>query len=193
MKKQFFLLLFIPIWGSLYAQKKIDSLAEKVIQWRHEIHQNPELSNREFKTAKMVADHLKSLGIEVETGIAHTGVVGVLEGKKAGKVIALRADMDALPVTERNNLPFKSTVRATYNGQASGVMHACGHDGHTAMLLGAAKYLAETRNFDGTAVMIFQPAEEGGGGGRAAGELAYEGPALALGPVFESETLQLQS
>ena len=138
MKKQFLLLLFIPIWGSLYAQKNIDSLAEKVIQWRHEIHQNPELSNQEFKTAEKVATHLRALGMEVKTGIAHTGVVGILKGKRPGKVLALRADMDALPVNEENDLPYRSKVRAQFGGQETGVMHACGHDTHVAILMGVA-------------------------------------------------------
>jgi len=161
MKKQ--LLSFFLLLNSFFCftQDIPEELAQKIIQWRHEIHQNPELSNREFKTAKMVANHLKSLGIKVETAIAHTGVMGVLEGKNAGKVIALRADMDALPVTERNNLPFKSTVRATYNGQESGVMHACGHDMHVAILMGVAEQLAKNNDFQGTVKFIFQPAEEG--------------------------------
>ena len=133
----------------------------KVVEWRHHIHQNPELSNREFKTAEYVATHLKSLGIEVQTGVAHTGVVGILKGKKVGKVVALRADMDALPVAERNDLPYKSEVTAIFNGQKTGVMHACGHDTHVAILMGVAEVLAKNRNFRGTIKFIFQPAEEG--------------------------------
>ena len=137
------------------------SIESKVIQWRHEIHQNPELSNREFNTAKKVAAHLESLGIEVSTEIAYTGVVGILKGNKPGKVVALRADMDALPVTERNSLPYKSQVTTVFNNQKTGVMHACGHDTHVAILMGVAEILAENRNFAGTVKFIFQPAEEG--------------------------------
>ena len=139
----------------------IDQVESKVIKWRHHIHQNPELSNREFKTSEYVATHLKSLGIEVQTGVAHTGVVGILKGKKRGKVVALRADMDALPVIERNDLPYKSEVTSVFNGQETGVMHACGHDTHVAILMGVAEVLSKNRNFPGTVKFIFQPAEEG--------------------------------
>lgn len=139
----------------------IDQVESKVIKWRHHIHQNPELSNREFKTSEYVATHLKSLGIEVQTGFAHTGVVGILKGKKSGKVVALRADMDALPVVERNDLPYKSEVTSVFNGQETGVMHACGHDTHVAILMGVAEVLSKNRNFPGTVKFIFQPAEEG--------------------------------
>src|SRR5438045_8907403 len=114
----------------------------KVIAWRRDIHEHPELSNRETRTADLVAQHLRSLGIEVRTGVAHTGVVGVLRGGKPGPVVALRADMDALPVAEEADIPFGSTVPPTYNGQEVGVMHACGHDTHTAMLMGVADVLA---------------------------------------------------
>ena len=161
MKKQLFTLLLLSSGFSCFAQDITAELAQKVIQWRHEIHQNPELSNREFKTAQKVADHMRALGIEVQTGIAHTGVVGVLKGNKAGKVIALRADMDALPVTEHNDLPYRSNVRAIYNGQETGVMHACGHDMHVAILMGVAELLAKNNDFPGTVKFIFQPAEEG--------------------------------
>ena len=161
MKKHVLLLCCLSILGSLIAQEIPSSLEAKVIQWRHEIHQNPELSNREFKTAKKVAAHLKALGIEVQTGIAHTGVIGLLKGKRAGKVLALRADMDGLPVTEDNNLPYKSTVKAKFSGQETGVMHACGHDTHVAILMGVAEYLAKNNDFAGTVKFIFQPAEEG--------------------------------
>ena len=139
----------------------IDQVESKVIKWRHHIHQNPELSNREFKTSEYVATHLKSLGIDVQTGVAHTGVVGILKGKKGGKVVALRADMDALPVVERNDLPYKSEVNSVFNGQETGVMHACGHDTHVAILMGVAEVLSKNRNFPGTVKFIFQPAEEG--------------------------------
>jgi len=125
---------------SLHAQehgleKDINAVESKVIEWRRDIHQSPELSNREFKTAEKIAKHLKSLGIEVQTGVAHTGVVGLLKGKHPGKVVALRADIDALPVTERNDLPFKSNVTSEYLGQEVGIMHACGHDTHIAILM----------------------------------------------------------
>ena len=161
MKKHVLLLCCLSILGSLVAQEIPPSLEDKVIQWRHEIHQNPELSNREFKTAEKVAAHLKTLGIEVQTGIAHTGVIGLLKGKRAGKVLALRADMDGLPVTEDNNLPYKSTVKTKFSGQETGVMHACGHDTHVAILMGVAEYLAKNNDFAGTVKFIFQPAEEG--------------------------------
>ncbi|MFH1943234.1 MAG: amidohydrolase [bacterium] len=142
----------------------------RVIAWRRDIHQNPELSNREFRTAKLVADHLKNLGMEVWTGVAHTGVVGLLRGKKAGPVVALRADMDALPVTEALDLPFASKVRTTYNGQEVGVMHACGHDAHTAILMGVAEVLSAVRDrFAGSVKFIFQPAEEGAPTGEEGG------------------------
>ena len=147
------------------------NIESKVIEWRHHIHQNPELSNREFKTAEYVAKHLKSLGIEVQTGIAHTGVVGILKGKRPGKVVGLRADMDALPVTEINNLPFKSNVTSTFNGQQTGVMHACGHDTHVAVLMGVAELLSKNKDFSGTVKFIFQPAEEGPPPGEEGGAL----------------------
>jgi metal-dependent amidase/aminoacylase/carboxypeptidase family protein len=115
----------------------------RVIAWRRDIHEHPELSNREFRTGKLVAEHLRSLGIDVRTEVAHTGVVGVLKGGKPGPVIALRADMDGLPVEERVDLPFASKERSTYEGQEVGVMHACGHDTHVAILMGAAEVLAE--------------------------------------------------
>lgn len=139
--------------------KQIES---KVIAWRRDIHQNPELGNRETRTAKLVADHLRSLGLEVKTGIAHTGVVGVLKGDKPGPVVALRADMDALPVTEEVDVPFASKAKSTYNGQEVGVMHACGHDTHTAMLMGVAEILTAIKpQLQGSVKFIFQPAEEG--------------------------------
>jgi len=141
---------------------RVADLADEITAWRRDFHENPELGYDVHRTAGIVAEKLKSFGCdEVATGIGRTGVVGVIKGKtdSSGKVIGLRADMDALPILEATDLPYKSKV--------PGKMHACGHDGHTAMLLGAAKYLAETRKFDGTAVLIFQPAEEGGGGGDA--------------------------
>lgn len=133
----------------------------KVVEWRRYFHQNPELSNREYNTAKKVEEYLKQMGIETRKS-AGTGIVGILKGGKPGPVVALRADMDALPVTERNALPFKSNVTGEYNGQKVGVMHACGHDSHIAMLLGAADILSKMKNdLPGTVVFLFQPAEEG--------------------------------
>ena len=156
-----YLVAFLLLGAGLTAQKISSQLENKVIQWRHEIHQNPELSNREFKTAEKIATHLHSLGIDVQTGIAHTGVVGLLKGKRPGKVLALRADMDALPVSEQNDLPYRSKVKATFSGQETGVMHACGHDTHVAILMGVAEYLAQNNDFTGAVKFIFQPAEEG--------------------------------
>jgi amidohydrolase len=141
---------------------RVADLHNEIADWRHDLHAHPELMYDVHRTAASVADKLKSFGCdEVVSGIGRTGVVGVIRGRKSasGKAIGLRADMDALPIDEANDLPYKS--------KAPGKMHACGHDGHTAMLLGAARYLAEARNFDGTAVVIFQPAEEGGAGGKA--------------------------
>jgi amidohydrolase len=155
-------------------KQKIDALADqvepKVIEWRRHLHENPELSNREFKTAEKVAKHLLDLGLEVRTGIAHTGVVGILKGGKPGPTVALRADMDALPVVERVDVPFASKVKSTYNGIDVGVMHACGHDTHVAMLMGAAEVLAKVKkDIKGTVVFIFQPAEEGAPQGEEGG------------------------
>ena len=135
----------------------------RVIEWRHDLHQHPELSNREFRTAGIVADHMRDLGFdEVHTEIAHTGVVGVLVGGQPGPVVALRADMDGLPVLEQTGVPFASTAKGEYNGQEVPVMHACGHDTHVAMLMGAAEVLARHRDdIRGTVKFIFQPAEEG--------------------------------
>ncbi len=143
-------------------EARADALEAKVISWRSDIHQHPELGNREVRTAALVAKHLKSLGLDVREQVGKTGVVGVLRGGKPGGVVALRADMDALPVTETTGLPFASKVRATYNGQEVGVAHACGHDAHVAMLMGAAELLAGMKaDIPGTIVFIFQPAEEG--------------------------------
>lgn len=155
-------------------QSKIDQQAKetesKMISWRRDFHQHPELSNREKRTAAIVAEHLKSLGIEVQTDIAYTGVVGILKGAKPGPVVALRADMDALPVTERNNLPFKSNEKTTFNGQETGIMHACGHDAHTAILMAVAEVLAKNKSeMKGTVKFIFQPAEEGPPAGEEGG------------------------
>ena len=153
---------------NLDAQYK--SVENKVIEWRRDFHKNPELSNREYKTAEKIAAHLKSLGIEVQTGIAKTGVVGILKGNLPGKVVALRADIDALPVVERNDLPYKSTVTAEFLGEKVGVMHACGHDTHTAILMGVAEVLSKNKDqIRGTVKFIFQPAEEGAPPGEEGG------------------------
>jgi len=152
------------------ADARAAAVMDKVVAWRRDIHRHPELSNREFRTSKLVADHLRGLGLEVRTGVAHTGVVGVLRGGKPGRVVALRADMDALPVTEMVDLPFASKVRAEYNGQEVGVMHACGHDNHVAILMGVAEALAGMRDrIAGTVVFVFQPAEEGAPPGERGG------------------------
>lgn len=175
-----FLLLSITSFGQSSLRPKIDQSADKieskVIDWRRDFHEHPELSNQEFRTAKVIADHLRSLGMEVTEGVAITGVVGVLKGGKPGPMVGLRADMDALPVTERVDLPFKSTVTATYNGQETGVMHACGHDSHMAILMGVAEVLSGMKDqLEGSVKFIFQPAEEGIYDGSMAGaELMVE-------------------
>ncbi len=161
--------------GGLAAQNtSLDKLVKieepKVVEWRRDFHEHPELSNREFQTSQKVADHLRSLGMEVRTGIAHTGVLGILKGGKPGPVVALRADMDALPVTERVDVPFASKKNTTYLGRQVGVMHACGHDSHTAMLMGVAEILAGMRDqLQGTVMFIYQPAEEGAPPGEEGG------------------------
>jgi len=150
--------------------KLSNDIESKVLEWRRYLHENPELSNREFNTAKYIAKHLRSLGIEVQEGIAKTGVVGLLKGDIPGRVVALRADMDALPVAERNDLPFKSVVTSEYNGKKTGVMHACGHDTHVAILMGAAAVLSKMKSeIKGTVKFIFQPAEEGAPKGEEGG------------------------
>ncbi len=182
-------------------QKKSNALTDeviaKVIEWRHDIHQNPELSNREFKTAEKVAAHLESLGIEVQTGVAKTGVVGILKGDKPGPVIGLRADMDALPVTERVELEWASKVKSTYNNIETGVMHACGHDTHVAILMGVAEVLSQMKSdLQGTVKFIFQPAEEGappgeeGGAGLMVKEGVLDNPKvdIVMGLHINSQT-----
>jgi amidohydrolase len=150
--------------------KQAKKINNKVVEWRHHIHQNPELSNREFKTGEYIAAHLKSLGLEVKTGVAKTGVVGILKTGRPGPVVGMRADMDALPVVERVDVPFKSTVKTTYLGNEVGVMHACGHDTHVAMLMGAAEVLTGMKDqLKGTIVFVFQPAEEGAPPGEEGG------------------------
>ena len=153
MKRILFLVLSLSsiyTFGQSSLKAKINSKAEsidqKVITWRRDIHQNPELGNREFKTAEKIAAHLRSLGIEVQEKVAYTGVVGILKGGKPGPVVLLRADMDALPVTERNSLSFLSKEKATFNGQETGVMHACGHDSHMAILMAVAEILSKNKN-----------------------------------------------
>jgi len=176
-KYYYFLLMLVLPGGALLGQslqqlvdQQAAAIEEKVIEWRHYIHQNPELSNREFETAKYVAKYLEALGMEVQTGIAHTGVVGILRGAKPGPVVGLRADMDALPVIERTPVPYASVVKSTYLGQEVGVMHACGHDTHVAMLMGAADILAGMKeDLKGTVVFVFQPAEEGAPPGEEGG------------------------
>lgn len=170
MKYLSFLLFFLI--GSIEAISQTPSTADlntacerllpKVIEWRRYLHQHPELSNREINTAAYIEKHLRSLGLEVKTGIAKTGVVGILKGALPGPVIGLRADMDALPVKERANIPFASKAKGEYNGQEVDVMHACGHDSHVAMLMGTAEVLTGMKSgLKGTVVFIFQPAEEG--------------------------------
>jgi amidohydrolase len=157
---------------------RIQQVLPRVVQWRRDIHQHPELSNREVRTGKLVAEHLKALGLEVKENVARTGVVAVLRGGRPGPVVALRADMDALPVTEMVDLPFKSTVKSDYNGQQVGVMHACGHDSHVAMLMGVAQVLTSMKaQIPGTIKFVFQPAEEGPPPGETggAGDMIAEG------------------
>lgn len=175
---KFLLLLSVcTIVNSLNAQitparidEAVKNIESKSIAWRRDFHQNPELGNREFRTAKIVAAHLRSLGIEVKEGVAHTGVVGILKGGKPGPVIALRADMDGLPVKERVDIPYASKATAEYNGQKVDVMHACGHDVHTAILMGVAEILAGMKKeLPGTVKFIFQPAEEGPPAGEEGG------------------------
>jgi amidohydrolase len=151
-------------------RQRVDAITPKVVAWRRDIHQHPELGNRETRTAKLVADHLRTLGMEVSPNIAYTGVVGILRGGRPGPVVALRADMDALPVTEMVDIPFRSRVRTLYNGDSVGVMHACGHDNHVAILMGVAEVLAGMKaSLPGTVKFIFQPAEEGPPAGEQGG------------------------
>lgn len=168
-----FLALFLPVSGTVAATdieswaKPVDS---KVLAWRRDIHQFPELGNREFRTSKLVAEHLRNLGLEVSTGIAHTGVIAILKGAKPGPRIALRADMDALPVTENSGLPFESKQTTEFRGEKTGVMHACGHDSHTAILMGVAEAMVKNKaQLAGEVMFIFQPAEEGAPDGETGG------------------------
>lgn len=171
MKRFYFILLILLVSSGAFAQKnalrervsaKTAEVEQKVIAWRRDFHEHPELGNNEVRTSAIIARHLSSLGITVTAGVAKTGVVGVLTGGKPGPVVALRADMDGLPVTERVDVPFASKVKTTYNGQEVGVMHACGHDSHMAILMGVAEVLASMKkDIPGTVKFIFQPAEEG--------------------------------
>jgi len=178
MKRIFLCLLIVGSFTTAYANEKLkkqvdksaDQIESKVIEWRRHFHRFPELSNREFKTAAKVAEHLRNLGLDVRAGVAHTGVVGLLKGGKDGPVVALRADMDALPVTERVDVPFASKVRTTYDGHDVGVMHACGHDTHIAILMGVAEILSSIKeDLAGSVKFIFQPAEEGAPRGEEGG------------------------
>ncbi|MGI4749420.1 MAG: amidohydrolase [Janthinobacterium lividum] len=176
--KKIYTVLLSTISFSAFAQtayknevvKKADALEKQVITWRRDFHEHPELGNHEVRTSGIVANYLKSLGIEVKTGVAKTGVIGILKGAKPGPVVALRADMDGLPVTERVDVPFASKVKTMYNGQEVGVMAACGHDSHVAILMGVAKVLSSMKNdLHGTVKFIFQPAEEGAPAGEEGG------------------------
>ena len=172
-----YLLLLLPVLTPALAQTDYaavaaaaDDLNAEVVEWRRHVHEHPELSNREFETADYIARHLQALGMEVKTGVAHTGVVGILKGGKPGRTVALRADIDALPITERADIPFASKATGEYRGETVGVMHACGHDTHVAMLMGAAEVLSARKDeLPGTVVFLFQPAEEGAPEGEEGG------------------------
>lgn len=171
MLKTLLLFLAIPALGfASTVDDQADKLEQQVIKWRHHLHQYPELSNREFETAKYITRHMKELGLEVQTGVAITGVVATLDSGKPGPVVALRADMDGLPVPEQNDLPWKSTQTGMFNGNEVPVMHACGHDTHVAMLMGAATILTDMKDqLRGKVKFIFQPAEEGAPAGERGG------------------------
>jgi len=185
--KKLYLLILCAFSTPVFAQtndlrsevsRKADSLQNQIITWRRDFHEHPELGNHEFRTAAIVAKYLQSLGLEVKTGIATTGVVGILRGGKPGPVVALRSELDALPVTERTPVPFASKVKTMYNGQEVGVMHACGHDSHIAMLMAVAEILTSMKSeLHGTVKFIFQPAEEGLPPGEVGGaeEMVKEG------------------
>jgi amidohydrolase len=176
-----------PLWAEI--DRATATVLPRVIAWRRDIHQHPELGNRETRTAALVAEHLKAIGLEVRTGVAHTGVVGVLRGGKPGRAVALRADMDALPVTEEVDLPFRSTAKAEWDGREVGVMHACGHDNHVAILMGVAEVLAGMRaRLPGSVTFLFQPSEEGPPAGETGGapQMVAEGALRdpAVGAIF---------
>ena len=215
MKQLSFLFIFLLCNSSLFSQKKNLSqeihaaavkLENKTIAWRRDFHEHPELGNREFRTAKIIADHLRRLGIEVKEGVGKTGVVGVLQGSKPGPCVALRADIDALPIVERTGLSFASKEKAQYNGQEVGVMHACGHDSHIAIMMTVAEVLAGMKNdLSGSVKFIFQPAEEGPPEGEEGGaplmikEGALENPkvdvmfGLHINSQTESGTIKYRS
>jgi len=196
-------LLVIAFFAAAQVNKKLQAkldkqaaeMEQKVIEWRRHFHQYPELSNQEMKTAAYVADHLKALGLKVQTGVAKTGVVALLETGKPGPIIALRADMDALPVTERNSLPFASKEKTIFNGQETGVMHACGHDSHVAILMAVAEILSKDKNdLKGVIKFIFQPAEEGAPVGEEGGaDLMVKEGVLDLPKVDVIFGLHIQS
>ena len=167
-----------------------DLLLKKVTTWRQHFHRYPELSNREFKTAKYIEKHLKSLDLEVTTGVAKTGLIAILRGNKPGPMVALRADMDALPVVEQTGLPFASKERSTFNGLDVGVMHACGHDAHMAILMGVAEFFSKHRDkLVGSIMFIFQPAEEGPPVGEEGGAklMLKEGIFKKINPTWYSD------
>jgi amidohydrolase len=195
MRRTPFLLFLLLCNRALFAQNSIatqiekaaDRVEAKCIAWRRDIHQNPELGNRETRTAKLIANELRRMGIEVTEGVAHTGVVGILRGTKPGPVIGLRADMDALPITERTTVPFASKVKANYNGKEVGVMHACGHDTHVAVLLATAEILSGMRkDLAGTVKFIFQPAEEGSPAGEEGGAFLMVKEGVLENPKVEA-------
>jgi amidohydrolase len=172
---------------SAQIRSRIAALEPKVVAWRRDIHQHPELGNREVRTSRVIQEELRKLGYEVTTGVAHTGVVAILKGAQPGPVVALRADMDALPVTEQTDLPFKSTATAEWNGQQVGVMHACGHDTHMAMLLGAATVFSRLRDrLPGTVKLIFQPAEEGAPEGEEGGAALMVEEGVLANPAVDA-------
>ena len=205
MKKIFLSLSLLLILSEIPGQVKTTLQAKlnqqalemepKLIEWRRHFHQYPELSNSEFKTGQLIADHLRSLGIDVQYPVAKTGVVGILKGGKPGPVVALRADMDALPVNERNSLPFASKEKVNFNGVETGVMHACGHDAHMSILMGVAEILSKNKSeLNGTVKFIFQPAEEGVSDGEAAGaELMIKEGALENPKVDVAFGLHIQA
>jgi len=168
-------------------EQAADAVQPQVVEWRRWFHQHPELSNREFHTAERIAEILRGMGIEPRTGIAHTGLMAIIEGGQPGPLVAIRTDMDGLPVTEQTGLPFASTERSEYNGQEVGVMHACGHDAHMAMVLGAAKILNDMRaDLPGSVMLIFQPAEEGAPVGERGGARLMLDEGLFAGGVPEA-------
>ncbi len=186
------LVLVLPVAAQINPklQAKLDQQAKeiesRVIEWRRNFHQNPELGNRELKTGAKIAEHLRLLGIKVQYPVAKTGVVGILEGGKPGPVIALRADMDALPIIERNGLPFASKEKTIFNGQESGVMHACGHDAHMAIMMAVAEILAKNKSeLKGTVKFLFQPAEEGPPAGEEGGALLMVKEGVLENPKVE--------